>query len=417
MTIAKHTTGTATPAPVFSELESWVRMRVQQFVQQILEEEVTSLVGREKSQRREEIDAPAVYRNGYGKTRRLSMTGGTIELRRPRVRGLEERFESRVLPLFVRRTSQVSDLLPELYLHGLSQGDFELALRGLLGEGAPLSASSIARLKEKWQAEYEAWRTRDLSGLEVVYLWVDGVYVKAGLEKEKACLLVALAGLSDGTKVFVALECGYRESTESWGALLRGLRDRGLNAPKLVVGDGHLGIWSALAQVWPESDTQRCWNHKLMNVLDRVPKKKRAHARMLLKAIPASETRRAAETAREKFAAWCRKNGFERASEILAQDWERMMAFYAYPKAHWMHLRTSNTIESPFAFVRLRTDASKRYKKAENATAIIWKTMMVAERTFRRLRAPELLSVVAVGAQFADGEKINRTVATRGAAA
>ena len=251
----------------------------------------------------------------------------------------------------------------------------------------------------------------------MVYLWVDGVYVKAGLEKEKACLLVALAGLSDASKVFVALECGYRESTESWGALLRGLRDRGLRAPKLVVGDGHLEIWSALAQVWPEAGSQRCWNQKMMNVLDRVPKKKQAHAKVLLKAIPASETRRRADAAKEKFVTWCRKNGCEKAAETLAQDRERMVTFYGYPKAHWVHLRMSNAIESPVAAVRLRTDASKRYKKAENATAVIWKTMMVAERTFQKLNAPELLSKVAASAEFADGEEITRKVAAKGAAA
>lgn len=379
-------------------------MRVQEFIQDLLDEEVTALVGRERSQRRPAIDAPPVYRNGYGKPRKLSMTSGTIELRRPRVRGLEERFESRILPLFVRRTRQVGDMLPELYLHGLSQGDFELALRGLLGEGAPLSASSIARLKEKWQAEYDAWKTRDLSDLEVVYLWVDGVYVKAGLEKEKACILVALAGLSDGTKVFVALESGFRESTESWARVLRGLRERGMSAPKLVIGDGHLGIWSGLSQVWPEADEQRCWNHKLMNVLDLVPKKKQAHARMLLKAIPASETEKGAEHQRDKFVAWC-KNRCEEAAKTLVRDWERMVTFYSYPKPHWVHLRTSNAIESPFASVRLRTDASKRYKKVANATAIIWKLMLVAERTFRKLNAPELLKQVLAGEVFKDGAR------------
>ena len=405
MTARKHTSGAPAPAPVFSELESWARTRVQEFIQDLLEEEVTALVGRERSERRPAIDAPPVYRNGHGKPRRLSMTNGTVELRRPRVRGLEERFESRILPLFVRRTQQLGDLLPELYLHGLSQGDFELALRGLLGEGAPLSASSIARLKEKWQAEYDVWKTRDLSDLEVVYLWVDGVYVKAGLEKEKACILVALAGLADGTKVFVALESGFRESTESWARVLRALRDRGMSAPKLVIGDGHLGIWSGLSQVWPEADEQRCWNHKLMNVLDLVPKKKQVHARMQLKAIPASETEKGAEQQRDKFVGWCKKNGCEEAAKTLVRDWERMVSFYSYPKPHWVHLRTSNAIESPFASVRLRTDASKRYKKVANATAVIWKLMLVAERTFRKLNAPELLEQVLAGKVFKDGER------------
>ncbi len=187
---------------VFEELELWVRNRIEQWVQELLEEEVTSLLGRSKSERRSGVDMPKGYRNGYGKPRKLSLSCGTISVSRPRVRDLEERFESNILPLFARRTKEVGDLIPELYLHGLSQGDFDLALRGLLGEGAPLSGSSVARLKAKWQAQYEQWNSRSLEDLEVVYLWVDGIYVKAGLEKDKACILVALAGLSDGTKVF-----------------------------------------------------------------------------------------------------------------------------------------------------------------------------------------------------------------------
>src|SRR5882672_3302281 len=177
---------------IWEELESMARERIQEFVQVLLEEEVTALVGRHKSERRASVDAPLVYRNGYGKARKLAMMGGTIEVQRPRVRGLEERFESRILPLFKRRTEAVGELLPQLYLHGLAQGDFELALRGLLGDGAPLSESSIERLRGKWVAQYEAWRQRSLRGIEPVYLWADGIYVKAGLEKDKACLLVVI---------------------------------------------------------------------------------------------------------------------------------------------------------------------------------------------------------------------------------
>jgi transposase-like protein len=247
---------------VWESLEEMARERIQGFVQELLEEEVTSLVGRRRSERRPPVNEEApVYRNGYGKPRRLAMTCGTIEVRRPRVRGLEERFESRVLPLFKRRTEQVGALLPELYLHGLAQGDFELALRGLLGEAAPLSASSIERLRGKWVAEYEAWKERSLSGLEPVYLWADGIYVKAGLEKDKAALLVIVAGLRDGRKVILAMEAGHRESTAAWSKILRGLRQRGLKVPRLLVADGHLGIWGAVAEIFPEIAEQRCWNH------------------------------------------------------------------------------------------------------------------------------------------------------------
>ena len=237
----------------WESLEDWARLKIQGWFQELLEQEVAELLGREHRERRRPVDGEKGYRNGYGKPRRLSMQGGTITCRRPRVRGLEERFESRLLPLFARRTKEVGEMLPELYLHGLSQGDFELALRGLLGEGAPLSASSIARLRGKWQVEYEAWRTRRLDDRELVYAWADGVYVKAGLEREKAALLVVIGAMSDGRKEVLAVEAGYRESTESWAAVLRDLRDRGLEAPKLLVADGNLGIWAALAQVYPET--------------------------------------------------------------------------------------------------------------------------------------------------------------------
>jgi len=334
------------------------------------------------------------------------LCSGTVTVRRPRVRGLEERFVSRVLPLFQRHTQAVGDLLPELYLHGLSEGDFDLALRGLLGDGASLSASSVARLKTAWQAEYDAWCQRSLLGLEVVYLWVDGIYVKAGLEKEKAALLTVIAALRDGRKVVLAVSPGQRESTETWSAILRDLKQRGLNCPRLVVGDGHLGIWGALANVFPEAKEQRCWNHRIINVLDKMPKKQQAPARQLLTRVPYAETRAQADKLKREFQAWCRKRNLEQAAELLDHDWERMMTFYGFPQEHWRHLRTTNIVESPFAVVRLRTTAAKRYKKVANATAVIWKTLQVAEQTFGRLKAPELLADVANGAKYVDGKRV-----------
>jgi transposase-like protein len=243
--------------PGWSDLEEWVRSRVQDFIQEVLEEEVTEFPGRGKSERREVVDARSGYRNGYGKERKLTLSCGTIGLRRPRVRNADEDFESKVLPLFVKRSTTVRDLIPELYLHGLSEGDFDLALRGLLGDEAPLSASTVARLKEKWQGEFAEWSRRPLADLEVVYAWVDGEYVKAGLEKEKAAVLVMVGALSDGSKVVLAVSSGYRESTESWSGVLRDLKRRGMNCPRMVVVDGNLGIWGALANVYPEAEEPR----------------------------------------------------------------------------------------------------------------------------------------------------------------
>jgi transposase-like protein len=388
---------------VYEHLESYVRGQIQDWIQDILEEEVGDLLGRQKHERRAAVDAPSGYRNGHGKPRRLSLSSGTITVRRPRVRDLDERFESRILPLFLRRTREVGDLLPELYLHGLSEGDFDLALRGLLGDGAPLSASSIARLKEKWQAEYSAWKSRSLMDDQVVYIWVDGVYVKAGFEKEKAALLVVIGALRDGRKVVLAVESGYRESIESWSSVLRDLKSRGMNSPRLVIGDGHLGIWGALANVYPDAAEQRCWNHRIVNVLDRVPKREQGTAKSLLMRIPYASTRVEAETMKREFSTWCAGNGLDNAATLLDEDWERMTSFYAFPKEQWTHLRTTNVVESPFAAVRLRTSAAKRFKKVENAVAVIWKTLTVAEGRFRRLNAPELLGDVASGATYVDG--------------
>ena len=384
----KSTETVGPSSPTWETLEAFARQSMQQFLQRVLQAEVDEVLARARYERRAAVDAPGGYRNGFGKPRRLSLSNGTIVLRRPRVRGLSERFESRLLPAFKRRTEEVGRLLPELYLHGLAHGDFDLALRGLLGDGAPLSAPSIARLKAGGQAEYDLWKTRSVADREVVYLWVDGLYVKAGLEKEKAAVLVVLAARRDGQKVILAVESGYRESTEGWAAILRDLKRRGLTAPKLVIGDGHLGIWGALAAVFPEAKEQRCWNHRLLNILDKGPFKRQAEARSLLTKIPYADTREAAERAKRAFQAWCAKRAQAEAGRALDRDWERMVTFYQFPREHWKHLRTSNPVESPFAAVRLRTAAAKRFKKVENATAVIWKTLLIAEKTFRGSTRP-----------------------------
>jgi len=397
--------------PTWDILDDWARTKIQEFVQTMLEEEVTELLGRRLHERKPEIDADPGYRNGYGKPRRLTLKGGTITVRRPRVRNLDERFESRILPLFKRRTQAVGDLLPDLYLHGLAERDFDLALRGLLGDGAPLSASTVARLKDKWHAEFALWNERRLDDLEVVYVWADGVYVKAGLEKDKACLLVLIAALTDGSKVVLAVEVGYRESASSWKSLLRSLRDRGLRMPRLFVGDGAMGLWAALDEIVPEADQQRCWNHKMANVIDKVPPKSQTEAKERLRKVAYAVTVEEAERERDRFLAWALKNGWEEAAKCLATDWERMITFYRYPKDHWIHLRTTNIVESPFAVVRLRTNAAKRYKKSSRAAAVIWKTLLIAEKTFRRLNAPELLKEVMEGAKFQNGTRIQPAAA------
>jgi len=386
-------------------LERMVREKVQEFIQEILEDEVTGFLGgREKSQRKASVGgAPKGYRNGYGKPRKLTLASGTIEVRRPRVRDVEERFESRVLPLFARRTREAEELVVQLYLHGLAEGDFELALRGLLGEGAPLSKSTVRRLRERWVAEHAEWEGRSLADREVVYAWADGIYVKAGLEKDRAALLVVIGAMADGTKEVLAVVPGYRESAESWAAVLRDLRARGLGVPNLLVADGHLGIWAAARQVWPEAAEQRCWNHKMVNVLDRLPKREQKEAREMLRKVVYAESRGDAEKAREAFRDRYAAT-HPKAVGTLADDWERLVSFFDFPRQHWRHLRTTNVVESPFAAVRLRTNAAKRFRRVDGATALIWKLLMVAEKRFRKLNAPQLLPGVRRGERHVDGE-------------
>ena len=232
-------------------------------------------------------------------------------------------------------------------------------------------------------------------------------YVKAGLEKDKAALLVVLGAMSDGRKQVLAVRPGHRESTESWLSVLRDLRDRGLRAPVLMMADGALPIWSAVDQVWPETAQQRCWNHKIMNVLDDLPKRGQGKARALLTQIPAADTRAQAEARRDKFAARY-KDRYPKAVATLERDWERMVTFYDFPQQHWRHLRTTNPVESPFASVRLRTNAGKRYKRVQSATALIWRLLMVAEKHFRKLNAFELLPVVYAGQKHQDGKPIQK---------
>ena len=400
----KHIVGDESKGIFYGELEEYARGKIREHLQDLLEQEVSEWLGREKSERRINGSEQPGYRNGYGKSRRFTMSLGTMEIRRPRVRDLGERFVSKILPLFKRQTKQVRDLIPELYLHGLASGDFEMALRELLGEGAPLSASSLQRLKEKWQGEYEQWKSTGIEEKDWAYLWADGIYVKAGIGKEKAALLVVIGVQEDGTKRFLALEPGYRESKESWAAVLRQLKARGVKNARLFVGDGNLGLWAAVGEVYPQSQEQLCWNHKMINVIDAVSKKEQVEVKKHLTAMMYAESRQEALKERKKFEQVFRHNS--KAVKTVVENWERLTTYYNFPREHWKHLRTSNVVESPFSRVRLRTAASRRFKSQVNATCLIWKTMMVAEMSFRKLNAPHLVDKVARGTKYDNGKEV-----------
>jgi transposase-like protein len=400
----KHREENESTGIFYDELEDYARGKIREHLQDLLEQEVTEWLGREKSERKGNVLEQPGYRNGYGKTRRFTMSLGTMEIRRPRVRDLGERFESRVLPMFKRQTKQVRELIPELYLHGLASGDFELALRELLGEGAPLSASSLQRLKEKWQGEYEQWKSTAIEEKDWAYLWADGIYVKAGIGKDKAALLVVMGVQRDGSKRFLALEAGYRESKESWAEVLRQLKRRGVKSVRLFVGDGNLGLWAAVGEVYPQAKEQLCWNHKMLNVMDAVSKKEQVEVKKHLNAMMYAETRQEALKERKNFEQAFRHN--PKAVKTVVENWERLTTYYDFPREHWKHLRTSNVVESPFSRVRLRTAASRRFKSQANATCLIWKTMMVAEMSFRKLAAPHLVAKVADGAEYDNGKEV-----------
>lgn len=397
-------TPASTPVPNFESLEEFVRDEVQRLMQRLLDQEATEVLGRQKYERADPAESPEgrpAYRNGHGEPRNLTLPIGTIEVRRPRLRNLGEVFESRLLPLFQRRSRVVNSMLPELYLHGLALRDFDMALRGLLGEEAPLSPSSIARLKAEWREQYDAWRKEPLTE-QPVYMWADGVYVKAGVEKDKAAVLVVLAAFADGTKRVLAAEPGFRESRDAWKEVLGGLVRRGLQPPRILVADGGQGLWAAVAELgWPCLE-QRCWKHKTRNVLDVLPLGEHKAALKILRSIPQSNTREEAEARRDAFVESYRER-HPLACERLASDWQRMVAFYDLPRDHWRHLRTSNAVESPFQVVRLRTNAARRFKKAENAAAVIWKLLMVAESTFRRLDRVNHLADLMNGTQYVNG--------------
>jgi len=404
-----HISGNESKGIFYDELEQFARAKIRAHLQDLLEQEVTEWLGRERSERKMQPLEQQGYRNGYGRPRRFTMSVGTVEIRRPRVRNLDERFVSKVLPLFKRHSKEVGELIPELYLHGLASGDFELALRELLGEGAALAASSIQRLKEKWQGEYEQWKSVVIEEKDWAYLWADGIYVKAGIGKEKAALLVVIGVREDGTKRFLALEAGYRESKESWAGVLRQLKTRGVKSARLFVGDGNLGLWAAVGEVYPQAQEQLCWNHKMLNVIDAVSRKEQVAVKTHLSAMMYAPSRAEALKERKQFEQAFRHN--PKAIKTVVENWDRLTTYYDFPREHWKHLRTSNVVESPFSRVRLRTAASRRFKSQTNATCLIWKTMMVAELSFRKLNAPELVEKVARGTKYNNGEEVKEKVA------
>lgn len=379
-----------------------------------LEIEVDSYIERHRSHR--DADGHAlVVRNGKAKARHVTVGSGTVEIRAPRVddrrvndEGERERFASEILPPYMRRSPKVAEVLPILYLRGLSTNDFEPALRSLLGPKASgLSATQITRLTNEWQTDYAAFRKRSLGDRDYVYVWADGVHFRIRLEDERLCTLVILGVRLDGTKELIAVEDGYRESTESWATLLRDLKRRGMKAPALAVGDGALGFWAAVREVWPETEEQRCWVHRLANVLDKLPQGLQAKAKRALHEIMNAETRDAAEKAADQFVTDYGAK-YPKAVESLVRDREKLFTYFDFPAEHWIHLRTANPIESPFATVRLRQRVTKGAGSRAKGLLMAFKLLEMSQQRWRRVNAPHLVAQVRAGVKFEDGVRKER---------
>jgi transposase-like protein len=360
---------------------------------------------------RDESGKRMVTRNGYLPERNIQTGIGDIAVKAPRVAdrrksGAKVKFSSSILPAYLRRTKSIEDLLPWLYLKGVSTGDFSEALASLLGKDAPgLSASTISRLKDAWSEELKEWQQRSLKGKEYVYFWVDGIHFGARMEDAAQCMLVIIGATKHGDKELLTIVDGYRESEQSWLEALNDLKRRGLkSAPKLAVGDGALGFWKALPQVFGGTRRQRCWMHKTGNVLDKLPKNIQARAKENLHQIWMAETKAEAEKSFDHFIESYEAK-YPKATECLAKDRDVLLTFYDFPAEHWIHLRTTNPIESTFATVRLRTAKTRGMLTRDTMLTMVFKLSLSAQKRWRRLNRPERLGELIQGIKFVDGIK------------
>ena len=394
------------------DLDEIARAGARKMLAEALEAEVQDYLQAAKGER-DGHGRALVVRNGYAREREVLCGAGAVEVRAPRVNdkrvkedGERRRFKSVILPPYMRRSPKVTEVLPLLYLHGLSSGDFVPALHGVFGSEAGRSSAAITRLSEHWQKEHEHFMSCDLSEQDYEYLWADGIHTNVRLGSEaRLCCLVVLGARLDGTRELVALADGYRESTESWAELLRALKKRGMRAPELAIGDGALGFWSALRDVYPETRCQRDWVHKTMNTLEAMPKTVHGRAKVAIKEISNAENKKEAIKAIEDFAQEFGAKWPKAVSRIVEEK-DTLLTFYDYPAEHWRHLRTTNPIESVFAPVRARTDITKGPGSRRAGLAMIFKLMEAAEGRWRKLTGSHLVALVRAGAKFRNGELV-----------
>lgn len=405
-------------APV--DLDELCRLAAQQMLAVALEAERRAYLDAHAGAR-DERGHREVVGNGYHRPREITTAAGRVEVTAPRVddRRDGQQFTSAILPPYMRRSPKVTEVLPVLYLRGLSTNDFAPALEGFFGSAAGLSPSTIQRLTEAWRVEHARWCQRDLSAVDYVYVWADGVYVNVRLtdtdgNADRLCLLVIVGVRPDGTKELVAVTDGHREDTESWADLLRDLRARGMTAPEVAVGDGALGFWAALAQVFPTTQVQRCWVHKVANALAALPKRTHGDAKAALAKIYLAETRAAAVDAAQEFAS--EFAAYPKAVAKITGDLDVLLTFFDFPVEHHKHLRTTNVIESTFATVRLRQRTTKGPGCRDAGVAMAYKLLDAAQARWRRINGHELVALVRAGATFIDGHLQERSDADAHAA-
>lgn len=391
--------------PAFMDLDEIVRVGAHEMIKLALDSEIRTYLDERKQDILE--DGRLVYtRNGYHRERPITVGAGIVPVRVPRARNRgpeNDRFVSRLVPPFMRRSLKIAEAIPLLYLRGLSTGDFIPCLEQLFGKGVRgLSSANICRLKSVWKKDYHSWRKRDLSGKDYVYVWVDGIHSGVSQGDDHSCILVVIGALDDGTKELIAVEGGYRESTESWLALLRDLRDRGLNCPCLFIGDGSMGFWKAAMEVYPKAKWQRCWVHKTANVLDKLPKSVQPQAKTMIHDIYLAPTRAEALKAYGKFMSFC-DGKYPKAADCLEKDKKHLFTFYDFPSVHWKHIRTTNVIESVFATVRLRTDKTRGQGTHTTVLLMVYKLLEQASQRWHRLKGQEELAKVVRNVKFFDG--------------
>jgi transposase-like protein len=397
-------------------LNEILRKGAQQLLAQAIEAEVAEWIdGHQHLQ--DQRGRRQVVRNGYLPQRKLVTPVGELAVQQPRVHdrrpeGEREKFSSRLLPPYLRKTKSIEELIPYLYLKGISTGDFQEALSAILGPECPgLSATTITRLKSVWEQEYNDWSKRSLGEKEYVYVWADGIHTNIRLEEDRQCILVLMGATKDGKKELIAMIDGHRESAQSWKELLLDVKRRGLvTAPKLAIGDGALGFWKAIAEVFPATKEQRCWVHKTANVLDKLPKNKQAKAKNMIHQIWMAETREAANKAFDAFLEDYQAK-YPHAADCLAKDREVLLAFYDFPAEHWRHLRTTNPIESTFATIRLRHRRTKGSGSRLASLTMMFKLAESAAKRWRLLNGHELLPDVIRGVLFQDGLRLDQAAA------